>query len=203
MSQQEPPSGFQRMEENGEPLKYKDFVPPSRRRRERFADELQDSTRSSQLQKKEALMIDVEDKTRYNGEEGEEEEEIYIVRQDYGYLSVFFSIVQTLILIVMMWQCGIAPLNINPMIGPYPDALSEWGGKNSVLILEDGEWYRLMTPILLHAGIIHLFCNVAVQLETGLLFEREWGSVRWLIIYLGSALGSSILSVIIMPNAVS
>lgn len=133
----------------------------------------------------------------------EEEEEVYFVRQEYGYMSILFSVVQCIILALMMWQCGIAPMNINPMIGPYPDALSEWGGKNSVLILEDDQWIRLMTPILLHAGLIHLFCNIMVQLETGLFFEREWGSWRWLVIYLSSALGSSILSVIMMPDAVS
>lgn len=133
----------------------------------------------------------------------DEEDEVYIVRQDYGYASIVFSVVQIIILVVMMWQCSIAPMSINPMIGPYPDALSEWGGKNSVLILEDGQWYRLVTPILLHAGIIHLFCNVAVQLETGVFFEKEWGTLRWLIVYLSSAVGSSILSVIMMPEAVS
>ena len=94
-------------------------------------------------------------------------------------------------------------MSLNPMIGPYPDALSEWGGKNSVLIIDDNEYYRLVSPILLHAGIIHLLGNVAVQLETGVFFEREWGSIRWLIIYIGSAIGSTILSVIVMPAAVS
>jgi len=129
--------------------------------------------------------------------------EIYIVRQQYGYCSILFSIVQTVILGLMMWQCGVAPLQLNPMIGPYPDALSEWGGKNSVLILEDNELYRLLTPILLHAGVLHLVGNVAVQLETGVFFEQEWGSLRWMIVYLGSAVGSSVLSVICMPLAVS
>ena len=133
----------------------------------------------------------------------DEDDEVYVVRQKYGYCSIVFSMVQTIILGLMMWQCGIAPLNINPMVGPYPDALSEWGGKNSILIIEDGEWYRLITPILLHAGIIHLVCNVAVQLDMGCFFEKEWGSIRWMIIYLSSAVGSSALSVIAMPNAIS
>jgi hypothetical protein len=57
------------------------------------------------------------------GDEEEEEEEIYIVRQNWGYCSIFFSIIQTIILALMMWQCGVAPMNINPMVGPYPDAL--------------------------------------------------------------------------------
>ena len=133
----------------------------------------------------------------------DENEEVYVVRQRYGYFSIFFGVIQIIILALMMWQCGIAPMNINPMFGPYPDALSEWGGKNSILIVEDGEWWRLMTPILLHAGVIHLVCNVAVQLELGVFFEREWGSMTWLIIYFTSALGSSVLSVITMPDAVS
>lgn len=132
-----------------------------------------------------------------------DETEIYVVYQRHGYLSIFFSIVQTIVLIAMMIQCGVAPMNINPMIGPYPDALSDWGAKNTVLILEEDEWWRLLTPIFLHAGIIHLACNVMVQIDTGAFFEREWGSTNWLIIYLVSAVGSSALSVVAMPDAIS
>mmetsp|Transcript_12379 Transcript_12379/g.16236 ORF Transcript_12379/g.16236 Transcript_12379/m.16236 type:complete len:365 (+) Transcript_12379:343-1437(+) len=139
-----------------------------------------------------------------DGEE-DDEEEVYIVKQEYAYLSYGFSFVQTVIMGLLIWQCGIAPLRINPMLGPYPDALSEWGGKNAVLILDedDNEWWRLLTPILLHAGLLHLFANVSVQLEAGAFFEKEWGSARWLIIYLGSAVASSVLSVIVMPQSVS
>mmetsp|Transcript_16154 Transcript_16154/g.45254 ORF Transcript_16154/g.45254 Transcript_16154/m.45254 type:complete len:385 (-) Transcript_16154:193-1347(-) len=137
-------------------------------------------------------------------DDDDEEEEIYVVKQRYSYFSIIFSTIQVIVLIVMMFHCGgVAPLNINPMIGPYPDALSEWGGKNAYNILEEDEWWRLITPILLHAGVIHLLCNVAVQLETGAFFEREWGSMNWLIIYLTSAVGSSVLSVVAMPDAVS
>jgi membrane associated rhomboid family serine protease len=132
-----------------------------------------------------------------------EEEDVYIVKQRHGYFSYLFSLAQTIILTVMMWKCGIAPLNINPMIGPYPDALNEWGGKNAYDIIDEGQWWRLITPIMLHAGIIHLLCNIAVQIETGAFFEREWGSFNWLVVYLTSAVGSSILSTIVMPNAVS
>jgi membrane associated rhomboid family serine protease len=191
-------ASFRRMEENGRQSSENSF----------FRDEYpRHNQRRNHHQRKDLVVNDLERAPYANEdgsvEDGEEEEEIYIVRQDYGYLSILFSFVQIIIMGLMMWQCGIAPMNVNPMIGPYPDALSEWGGKNTFLILNEEEWYRLMTPILLHAGIIHLFCNVAVQLETGVFFEREWGSLRWLIIYLASALGSSILSVIVMPNAVS
>lgn len=141
--------------------------------------------------------------TRHEYHDDPAEEDVYIVRQKYGYCSIFFSAVQTIVLVVMMWQCGVAPLNINPMVGPYPDALNYWGAKNAVLIIDDGERWRLITPIFLHAGVIHLLCNASVQLETGAFFEREWGSGIWLIVYVLSALGSSILSSCFMPNSIS
>ncbi len=129
--------------------------------------------------------------------------DVYEYRQSYGYLSIAFSILQTIILIAMMVECGVAPIRINPMIGPYPDALSNWGAKNSASILEDGESWRLMSPMLLHAGVIHLAGNVAAQLETGVFFEREWGSTTWLIVYMMSTLGATIVSTCLMPNVLS
>lgn len=130
-------------------------------------------------------------------------EEVYIVHQKFGYYAIGFSVAQILVLAIMMIQCGVAPFALNPMFGPYPDTLSEWGGKNAVDILDEGEWWRLITPIFLHAGVVHLFCNIAVQLDIGAFFEREWGSHTWLAIYLSSAVGSSILSVIAMPDTIS
>ena len=136
-------------------------------------------------------------------ESASDETDVYYVKQRRGYFSIGFSVIQTLVLGVMMWQCGVAPLDVNPMIGPYPDVLNYYGAKNSFLIIDDGEAWRLFTPILLHAGIIHLLCNVAVQIETGAFFEREWGSGKWLLIYLSSAVGSSCLSTIFMPGQIS
>lgn len=124
-------------------------------------------------------------------------------RQRFAPCSVMFCVVQCIILPVMMWQCGVAPLSINPMIGPYPDTLNYWGAKNAVLIVEDGELYRLVTPIFLHAGLIHLLGNVMVQAEVGNRWEKEWGSVIWMIIYMGSAVGSSIASTCFMPDNIS
>ena len=45
--------------------------------------------------------------------------------------------------------------------------------------------------------------EIAVQIDVGQFFEREWGSGIWLFIYLMSGIGSSIFSVCMMPNNVS
>jgi membrane associated rhomboid family serine protease len=123
--------------------------------------------------------------------------------QRYAPCSTLFCIVQTAILAVMMWQCGIAPLNINPMIGPGPDVLNYWGAKNAVLIIDDGEFYRLFTPVFLHAGLIHLAGNVMVQMDAGNTWEKEWGSLVWMLVYVGSTLGSSVFSCCFMPDNIS
>jgi rhomboid protease GluP len=47
------------------------------------------------------------------------------------------------------------------------------------------------------------FDEIAVQIDVGAFFEREWGSGIWLFIYLTSGIGSSIFSVCMMPNNVS
>lgn len=93
-------------------------------RREEFRDEYQGGSLRSTMEQEQAGYDN-----KYGGQHGQYdengiEEEIYIVRQEYGYLSIFFSTVQGIVLALMMWQCGIAPMDINPMVGPYPDALS-------------------------------------------------------------------------------
>lgn len=125
------------------------------------------------------------------------------VKQKYGYCSIGLSIIQLFILAVMMALCGVAPLEVNPMVGPYPDTFSYWGGKNPYLITQQFEIWRVATPVFLHVGIIHLFCNVAIQLETGAYFEREWGSGIWFLIYILSAIGSTIVSCISQPDTIS
>ncbi|KAL7536314.1 hypothetical protein ACHAWF_005429 [Thalassiosira exigua] len=138
-----------------------------------------------------------------NGSEASEHSHTAHHKQNYAPCSTLFCVLQCIILPVMMIQCGVAPLNVNPMIGPYPDALNYWGAKNAVLIIEDGEGWRLFTPIFLHAGLIHLVGNVMVQIDCGNEWEKEWGSLIWMIIYIGSAFGSSVFSVCFMPENIS
>ena len=117
-------SSFQRMSDDDR--RY------SSSRREEFRDEYQGGSLRSTNPISSSLMMEQQQAgydNKYGGQHGQYdengiEEEIYIVRQEYGYLSIFFSTVQGIILALMMWQCGIAPMDINPMVGPYPDALS-------------------------------------------------------------------------------
>jgi len=116
------------------------------------------------------------------------------INQKVGVLSIIISSAQLLILTLQLSMCGVAPLDVNPMVGPYPDAISEWGGKNAYLTVEEFQLWRFVTPNFLHVGVLHLMVNVAIQLEAAANFEREWGSFTFLFLYLISGVGCIVSS---------
>jgi membrane associated rhomboid family serine protease len=74
----------------------------------------------------------------------------------------------------------------------------------------DGQWYRLITSAFLHAplgsgfGIFHILFNMYALIVVGPALERLLGRVRFLSVYLVSALGGSVLSYLIAaPTAAS
>jgi rhomboid protease GluP len=57
-----------------------------------------------------------------------------------------------------------------------------------------GEWWRLVTPIFLHAGILHFFFNSYLLIQLGPLVEELWGTARFWVIYLACGLAGSATS---------
>ena len=87
-----------------------------------------------------------------------------------------------------------------PPAGPYPTVLNTLGAKNAALITYEGAWWRLLTPMVLHAGFIHLAVNLLIQLRVGVMLELEWGLPRFGAIYLVSGVTSSLLSCMALPD---
>lgn len=67
-------------------------------------------------------------------------------------------------------------------------ALIAFGAKTNAL-LQSGEWFRLVTPIFIHAGIWHLLLNSYALWVVGIQVEKLYGSARFLLIYLLSGVG--------------
>jgi len=131
------------------------------------------------------------------------DDDFYPVKQTFGYLSIGISALQLLVLMMQLALCGVAPLDVNPMIGPYPDTFSEWGGKNSYLMVVHNQWWRLVSPAFLHVGLLQLLLNAYVQLETCAFFEREWGSFKWLCLYIISEIGCIATSCAANPDTIA
>ena len=62
--------------------------------------------------------------------------------------------------------------------------------------LADGEWWRLVTPVLVHGGLIHLLFNMYFLYLVGPLVEQLYGSARFVLLYLVTAAAGSAASFI-------
>jgi membrane associated rhomboid family serine protease len=58
-------------------------------------------------------------------------------------------------------------------------------------LLEQGEWWRLVTAAFLHYGPIHLLLNMVALYWFGSLLEERIGSGRYLLLYLVSGISGS------------
>ena len=58
----------------------------------------------------------------------------------------------------------------------------------------DGELYRLLTAAFLHAGVFHILLNMFALAQLGPVLESALGRVRFVALYVLSALGGSVLS---------
>lgn len=90
----------------------------------------------------------------------------------------------------------------NDMIGPGPDVFLFMGGKYTPYI-KDGAIWRLLVPIFLHGGIVHILFNLFFQCNMGFRIEEIWGVKRLVAIYFLSGIGGNLLSAVCNTNSVS
>ena len=64
------------------------------------------------------------------------------------------------------------------------------------LVLAQGQYWRLLTAVFLHAGLSHLGSNLLVQILMGNAVERNLGHIRYLALYLLSGIGGNVISVL-------
>jgi rhomboid protease GluP len=71
--------------------------------------------------------------------------------------------------------------------------LTEAGAKSNFYIVQ-GEYWRFITPMFLHAGTVHLIVNCYSLYNVGPSIERAFGYFRFLAIYFLAGLTASIAS---------
>ncbi len=116
-------------------------------------------------------------------------------------LSTFIVFVDIILFWVMCAKNEIDP--DNKMYGPSGLVLIEWGAKESSLIVYRSQWWRMFSPIIMHAGIVHLLSNMIIQLRVGGYLNIVYGNVRWATIYLLSGVFGNLCSCMFLPDGVS
>lgn len=117
--------------------------------------------------------------------------------------SFIFAIAQVVIFVLLILKYKMDDIKRNPMLGPNYYVLDQNGAKNAARVKYEHEWWRLVTPILLHAGWLHLLSNLLLQMRLSIVLEVLWGHGAWLAIYILSGAYGSIASCIFMPNTLS
>lgn len=63
-------------------------------------------------------------------------------------------------------------------------------------ILVEGEWWRLVMPIFLHGGLMHILFNSWVLADIGRQVEEIYGSPRYLFLYIMTGIGGFVVSML-------
>ncbi len=105
----------------------------------------------------------------------------------YGLLAI-----NVVMYILTMLVSGSSSLGFN-------GALLILGGKYGPAI-DAGQYWRFITPIFLHGGLIHLAFNSYALYALGPEAERIYGNLRFLAIYMLAGIGGSIASYIWSPG---
>lgn len=82
---------------------------------------------------------------------------------------------------------------MSSLMGNSEAALDTFGGLNRELV-KSGEYYRLITSAFNHVGIFHLLFNSYALYVVGSQLEGFVGKVKYIIIYLSSAILGNLLS---------
>ena len=126
-------------------------------------------------------------------------------KQDYKNMLKTFcfwiSIVQIIYFIVEVSVGGID--SSNPSIGPSSSTLLLLGAKSAYKIKKEYQLWRLFTPLIMHAGFLHLFMNLFVQVMICMGYEKTWKWYRVLPIYIIAGVGGNLLSCVALPDSVS
>ena len=84
----------------------------------------------------------------------------------------------------------------------HRDVLLDWGASVG-LRTTNGEWWRLLTSLFVHAGVVQLVTCLIAVLSLGLVLERIVGSVALLCVYAIAGVFAGLAVVSAYPMAVS
>ncbi len=80
---------------------------------------------------------------------------------------------------------------------PNVDQLMNWGANNAGAVLLYGQWWRIVTAMFLHVGILHLSLNMWCLWNLGLLAEPLMGSLGLFAVYILTGAAGNLLSTLV------
>jgi len=81
-------------------------------------------------------------------------------------------------------------------VSPTPEQLMLWGANNAGSVLIQDQWWRVITAMFVHVGILHLATNMWCLWNLGLLAEPLMGSFGVAAVYVLTGAAGNLLSVL-------
>lgn len=122
------------------------------------------------------------DITKKNEEESYKANDIFSKKTPY---ITYILIIINILIFIAMYIFGKGSYDVNTLLN---------FGANYSMLTKSGEYFRLLTSSFVHIGIIHLFFNMYALYIIGPQLESFYGKVKFLIIYLFSAIMGSLFS---------
>jgi rhomboid protease GluP len=83
--------------------------------------------------------------------------------------------------------------------GMSGESLYRLGASDPFAVRIQHEWFRLVTAMFLHGGLLHIGFNMMVLLDIGPIVEELYGSARYLFVYVVTGVAGFALSVFHNP----
>ena len=88
------------------------------------------------------------------------------------------------------------------VFSPDGEALVRWGADFGPLTL-DGQWWRMLTALFVHIGVVHLLVNMVVLAGIGTVVETAVGTPLFVALYLAAGVGGNTASLAWNPFQIS
>jgi rhomboid protease GluP len=111
--------------------------------------------------------------------------------------AVWVLLVLNITIFAVPWL--LALLGVRAFGAPIDVVVRVLGAKSNEGIAQYGEYYRLLTAMFLHAGVIHIGFNAYALYTLGPEAERIYGTVRFLALYFIAGLAGSVTSYAFNP----
>jgi rhomboid protease GluP len=105
---------------------------------------------------------------------------------------VTYAIVGITVVIYLLQLASVALVGYASGLA-HMDVLMAWGARINPLILQ-GQVWRFLTPVLLHASIPHILFNMYALAVFGAGLEKHFGHIRFLALYVLGGFAGNVLS---------
>jgi rhomboid protease GluP len=115
------------------------------------------------------------------------------------YKFTIILLIANLFVFLLMWQSsGMATQNL--WLFPTPVLLA-YGAKLNSLINEQHQWWRFVTPMFVHVGILHLLVNMYSLWIIGPYVEKLYGSAKFVVFWIVTGIGGVVASYLTVGNS--